>query len=172
MTNILPQESQKEMLELSRARFVIITSVIFIAASLLAYGALLPSYLVLHFNPGPVTVPSTVSPVEIANDKTALIHSQNLLNMLAPVVAPVTPSAAIRTALSLRPQGVHIDHISYQAGKSGQIVLQGVADTTDAIDAYRTALLTSKQFSAVDVPVGVLIGSDNGRFDVRLSGSF
>lgn len=172
MANILPPDAEKKMIELSRARYIIVSSTILIIVACIVAGALLPSYLVLHFNPGSIAVPNTITDSEISADKQALIGSQSLLNAFAPSVAVVTPSDAIRVALSLRPQGIHVDHISYTAGKTGTLILQGYADTTDAINAYRTVLLSSKHFTGVDVPVGVLIGSANGRFDVTLSGNF
>ena len=172
MANILPPDAEKKMIELSRARYVIISSTILIIVAAIVAGSLLPSYLVLHFNPGGIVIPNTITDSEISADKQALMGSQSLLNVFAPSVAPVTPTDAIRTALTLRPQGIHVDHVSYTAGTTGTIILQGYADNTDAINAYKAALLSSKHFSAVDVPVGVLVGSDNGRFDVTLSGAF
>ena len=172
MANILPYSSQKKMSKLSRAQFVIVTSSVLSLASLIVYGALLPSYLVLYLNPGSVVAANNISHDQITSEKAALSHSQSLLNTFAPAVSSVTPTDAIRTALALQPPGIHIDHISYSAGKNGKLILQGAMDTTDAINKFRTALLSSKKFTSVDVPVGVLVGSEDGRFDVTLLGAF
>ena len=69
MTNILPHTSQKKVALLTRAHFVIVASIVLSLASFVAYGALLPSYLILNLNTGTVAQQNTFSSDEIKADK-------------------------------------------------------------------------------------------------------
>ena len=90
--------------------------------------------------------------------------------MFAPLVeATTTPSAALARALSLRPSGVIVDHISYTPGS---LVLAGLSKSREGVGIYRKALAADPTFSSVVVPIGDLAGAQGGRFSMTLSGRF
>ncbi len=169
MANILPPDIQKKINAQRRARFIIIGSIVSLISSGVVIGALLPSYVVLHaYQLAPVT--ATAQPSGRSHDETTvLLRTQSMLDDLTPLIATSTPTEAIRAALALKPRGIHIDHINYQAGR---LLIQGAADDSADVSSYRTALAADKHFSQATVPVGALLGSVNGRFDITLLGSF
>lgn len=168
MTNVLPPEAEKELWRIYRARFILAGSAVAIIAALLSALSLLPSYLALHANEE--TPSEQTERVTSAKDQEDIRRAQAILTTFAPFVqATTTPSLAVIRALSLRPAGVTVDHISYMPGS---LIVSGASKTREGVGAYRKTLSADPLFSSVTVPVGDLAGSQGGRFSMTLSGGF
>ncbi len=168
MTNVLPPEAAQELWSIQRARFIIVGSAVALAAAALAAAALLPGYVVLHTIAAPDIGP--VMPVEVAHDKQAIEQARAYLEVMRPIVgATTTPVGALTAALALRPVGVFVDRISY---RDGSIVLGGSANSRERVNAYQKALTSDGRFSSIIVPVGDLVGNEEKRFSITLSGDF
>ncbi len=173
MSNLLPDDAKKEIWSMYRARFTVAGSYIAILAALLCALSLLPSYLALHADAGAGATSSTSSNKATDTDHAAIVAVQSIVASLSPIVAATTsPAAAIAEALSLRPSGITVDHITYSGGDPGTIMLVGSAATREAINGYRQALSADPHFKSVSVPVGDLAGAPGGRFSLTLSGTF
>ena len=159
------------MISTMRARFIIVGSLVFLICAGISAFSLAPSYFVLIANaPGSAPAIAPVSAADHALDVAAISHTKALLTQIAPLAGTSTAATdAITTALSLRPAAVHIDQITYTPGS---LMLVGSADTNSAISAYQSALSANPTFTSVSIPVGALVGTDGGRFSVRLSGGF
>ena len=173
MTNLLPEKAQRVVWSGVRARFVMTGALLMIAAAGLAVLALAPTYAVFAFASAASAAPSVSRPALDPSDVTNIAHTQGLVSQLLPLVSATTsPTDAITLALSKLSRGVKVDHITYTPGHPTSLMLVGTADTREAINAYRDALLTDKHFGSVTVPVGALVGADGGRFTVTLTGAF
>ena len=172
MANVLPQEIQKRIVTVQRARYIIAGSVVLTAAAVISLIALLPNYILVTSSRGD-SASNNLSQAEIAKDTTYLSDltaTQATLGEIAPLVSSSTsPSAAIIAALILRPKGISIDQLTYAPGS---LIVSGSAVQGSAIDAYRSALAGDPHFTSAVVPVGVLLGNENGRFSITLSGTF
>ena len=155
-----------------RTRFAIAGSFVALSAAALCALALLPSYLALHA--GDATNSASSTPQSVANeaDRAAIQSIQTMLKTLAPLTATSTPTSAIIQALSLRPSGITVDHITYSGGNSGMIMLVGSTATREAINAYKQALSADSRWKTVSVPIGDLTGDPGARFSITLSGAF
>ena len=148
----------------SRARFILMGSAVAIVSAGLSANS-----------SGTSATAIASSAAGRASDNAAIAHAKLLENELSPIVSPAsttTPTFAITAALSMRPQGVRVDQITYTAGSPASLMLVGSADTTSGISAYRTALSADPIFASVSVPVGALVGTEGGRFSITLSGKF
>lgn len=172
MSNLLPPGLRKTLWWDSLHRMLLAVSLLFLGASAITTLALLPSLLVFRVaSSGSAAQPGTsgAPPADISVISTA----QQLLVQLSPVAGTSTaPIEAITAALSARPQGVAIDHITYSGGPSSSLILSGTAARKESVNEYKTALVADKRFSAVSVPVAALLGADSGRFTVTLGGIF
>jgi type II secretory pathway pseudopilin PulG len=162
------------MVRSARARFVLAASTVLLICAGIAALMLLPSYFVLTASEHRANSSAApLSSAQRASDTAAITHVKSLLKQLSPLVAAsTTPTDAIEGALSLRPTGVRIDQVTYTSGAPATLMLVGSADTNGAISKYQTALAADPIFTSVSIPVGALVGTDGGRFSVRLSGAF
>lgn len=155
-----------------RARFVIVGSLVALAAASLSALSLLPSYLALHAA-APVNMPSSTAKAAGSEaDRAALASIRAMVETLSPLIATTTPTAAITRALSVRPSAVSIDHITYSAGNPGMIILAGTAATREALGGYRQTLSADSLWKTVFVPIGDLTGEPGARFSISLSGNY
>ena len=172
MANVIPEKMHRDMNRYDRARFILTGAVVFLVCAGVAFLLLLPSYfanLMDEHQAVPMSAPITAA--EQAKDAAAIVHTNALLAVLAPIVkATSTPTDVITDALALRPSGVRIDQIIYNAGKTSSLMLSGAADTNSEINEYQTALSADSRFTSVSVPVGALVGTDGGRFSITLFG--
>ncbi len=172
MSNLLPNEAKKHVWRMYRVRFVIAGSLVALLAAGLCALSLLPSYLALHaaktVNPPPGAPVSGASEA----DRAAISSIQTMIKALSPLVATTTPTEAIVRALSLRPSGISIDHITYSAGNPATIILMGSAATREAINGYRQTLSGDPRWKTVSVPIGYLTVEPGARFSITLSGTF
>ncbi len=174
MANVIPQDMKKDVWVHTRARFIIVGSLVAMIVAGISLFALLPSYLFLIFSTSTsrAVAPSS-STGTVVSDRADLTRSSALLGQLAPLVsATSTAGGAIQRVVALRPIGIYIEHITYTAGAPSSLMLVGAADTNTAISLYRTALLGDPRFIHVSVPVGALVGAIGGHFSITISGKF
>ena len=172
MSNILPHEAKSRVWRMYRMRFAIVGSLVGLLVAGFSALSLLPSYLALHAADTDRSASSTPQRVANETDRAAILSIQTMLKALSPVIATSTPTSAIIQALSLRPSGITVDHITYSAGKPGTILLAGSAATREAINGYRQLLSGDSHWKTVSVPVGDLTGEPGARFSITLSGAF
>jgi hypothetical protein len=170
MSNILPQEAQKAVWSMHRARFIVAGSAVAVIAAAISAAALAPSYLTLAVGQGFSPASGGSGSASDQADRDAIIHTQAILGTLAPLVsATTTPTDAVSVTLALRSAGVSVNHITYA---SGSMIVSGTAAAREAIDAYRQALGADPHFTNASVPVGDLAGAPGGSFTITLSGNF
>ncbi len=170
MSNLLPEKNQKQLLYANRARILLASSYLMLGAAIFSACALLPGYIVLVS-----TRPKDAAQTAIMQSKTEekdLKRAQNLLTQLSPAFSSTTPSQVILSVISEKPRNARVDHISYTAGRAGNLQISGSAATRDDINAFRDNLSKDSHFSKVSVPVGALIGAQGGQFTITLKGSF
>lgn len=170
MTNILPLEAQKKVWSMYRSRFLITASLVSLALSTLAALVLVPSFLALELAAPPISDAVAHSRENTPTDIAIISRTQALAGALSPILAATSsPSQRIREALSAKPQGVSVTHITYTSQPS-MITLSGTA-SRDTISAFRDTLAKDPLFTNVSVPVDSLIGASNSftmSFGVRL----
>ena len=172
MANLLTAEARKTLLRDARARFVLAASAMLLIVAGIAALSLVPSYAAIRSREGSVSASSMVSPTN-ASTSASMKQTQALVKKLFPLIAATSsPLGAIKAALSDRPTGIEVDHISLAGGTGSTIIITGVASGRDAINAYRSVLGADPHFTKVSVPVGALIGAEGGQFSVTLSGTF
>lgn len=171
MSNVLPQDGQKKIWTMYRSRFVLVTSIMLLALAAFAAAALIPTA---------VAVISTESAAEMSQDDAieneaalAIDYAQALIQELGPrLSATSSPLETVIFALQARPGGVRVNRINYVAGEEEyRITFLGSAVRED-VSAYRDALTRSGRFSGVAVPVGALVGANDGNFSIVMTGQF
>lgn len=171
MTNLLPEKTRTRLLRLHLYRFVSFVSFALAALAVLFMLALLPAYLALHAERATLaqaSPPSSLSDEERV-DRTEGARVKTMLSDLA-IAAPATStiSSAVSATLSLKPQGVFIDRISFSPHMG--LIVAGRASGRDAIQGFRTALLSdTERVAAVSVPVASLLGAEEGRFTITIT---
>ena len=143
-------------------------TLMFLAA--IAVFVLASSYIFLYAASNRTVSPESAKSTEQA----ALLNAQALITTLSPMLASSTssPSVAIATALSRKPKGVIVQEIRYDNGTPSTLTLVGSASARDAINAFRQSLGQEALFTAVNVPVGDLLGTAGNNFTMSLSGTF
>ena len=174
MANILPSETRRDIRRATLARLALALSMLMIICALLTYVIFLPSYIGLVSAPHAASPSATSITKEQQTLDTAVVrHVNSLLTAIGPgIMASSTPVDIIESALAARPAGVHVVQIMYSNGTPSSLVLSGTSDTDTGINDYRAALAANPQFASVTVPVGALVGTDNGRFSITITGTF
>ena len=171
MSNVLTPEAKHAVWRTYRARFILTASLVAILCALLSLLALLPTYLALYAGSAPAGDDSG-NPADAA-DRTAITQTRSLLGILTPLTnSSTTPSSIVERALALRPPGVRVNRISYDAGDPSTLVISGTSLARDGVGAYRAALAKDQGFKSVSVPVSDLIGAQDGHFALTISGTF
>lgn len=169
MANLLPQESLLEVWVKFRSRLILAIAFLLLFLAALAAGSLLPSYVSLI---APPSAQENEESQESALQRGALLRAQGIVNVISPVLTSTSsPSKAVNEAIELLPAGVSLSRISVDT-KSGTMILTGGSPKRDAINEFRDLLLGSGRYRSVSVPVSALIGSQEGKFTITLSGSF
>jgi hypothetical protein len=171
MSNLLPQQFQKQLWAGYRARFVTVGSMLFICVAIITALALLPSYIILITN----YPRQTISKDQQQKNDTDLIDlatAQILVIQYGPMMSDKPTTEVVIDILQLRPAGVKVDKIAYTAGTVATLVVSGAATSRESINMYREAIVATGRFKSVTIPVGDLIGVKGGRFTVTISGQF
>lgn len=172
MSNVLPEEAKRDAWRTYRARMIIAGSLVALLAAALSLVALLPSYLVLA-DSGRASNARSLQQATDQIERDALAQVRSLLTIIAPVLsASTTPSEVAAAALSYRPAHILIDDVSFRVGSPGTVVIRGTAQSREAINEYRQALMKDLRFKSVSVPVGDLARAEDGHFSITLTGDF
>lgn len=135
---------------------------------------LLPSYVIVKKNQ--MNIGSNVksnAPIASAADRALIKRIQSRVDVLSPFAgATSTPSSLIKAVLAPRPSGVSVNHVTFTGGKTFTIMLTGTAVSPDKIGNYQASLAQNPSFTGVSVPVGALAGTNDGHFNVTISGIF
>lgn len=171
MANVIPREGLSKIQKRNNARFLFLGSLMFAAAAVVAILAILPAYVSVRIARAAVDSATEQAANEsMSADQDAAVRTQGLLTNLGSVAnATTSPSSALTTALAQKPIDASITLITYNAN-ARSIVLTGTSDRREAVNAFRDALEASGRFAGVAVPVAALVGAQEGRFTVTLSG--
>jgi len=171
MANVLPFEEKKRLSRRMFARFIFVLSLTLILGAVIASLALLPAILQVRIAQEALTSPENEVARTARDDQAKGARAQILMDALSPIVlATSTPATeALDAALALKPASVSISNISYGPGS---IQLSGVSNNRQAVNAFRDALEKDSHFKTVAVPVAALVGTQDGRFTMTLTGNY
>lgn len=166
MANVLPT-ARTVLARRMRARFVIVCGLTLASAAVVAILSLLPTFISISVaRAGLASQTQEGAPLEQAEAARTLA----LIQTLNTFVSTTSPSATLEGALALRPQGVSVTSVRYVSGKPASLVLSGTSARREGVNAYRDALVHDGRFGKVSVPVAALVGTQEGRFSITLSG--
>lgn len=170
MSNVLPLKHRK--IEVGRVwtRFLFVGALIFVGGAVVAMLALLPALISVRVARANIeTADATYS---ASSDQSAAKRTHALLGVLGPIVAATSsPTDTLVTVLARKPADVSLETITY-AGDRSSIVLSGVSKRREGVSEYRDALEEMGRFSSVAVPVAALVGTQEGKFTITLTGTF
>jgi len=171
MSNVLPTEHKKKETGRLWTRFLLVGAVMLAGGAVVATLAILPAFISVRIARAGI---ETSEAARLASgDQSAAARAQVLLGILGSIAAATSsPSGVLAGALSLKPANISVNTIIYTGGGQGKIVLSGVAGRREAVSEYRDALSGSGRFVDVAVPVAALVGTQEGKFTITLSGSF
>lgn len=173
MANVIPKEGLLSLRRRMNARLMLVGALVMLIAALLGIIAILPAYISINVSRAALessTEAETQSPSE---DQAAAKQAQGLITLLTPLaIATSSPATALETALSQKPVGVSITSISFVGGAKRTLMLSGISSRREAVNQFRDALEKTGLFSSVAVPVAALVGTQDGRFTVTLTGTF
>mgnify|MGYP003394856770 FL=1 len=171
MANVIPFEEKKALLKRQRARFVFMGGLTLLMGALVASVALAPALIAARINQASLQVSVEQVRAEVASDQAVHVRTQGLVDALTPILTATTsPVTLLTAALSIKPPGLSITSATFSGGSTGSIVLSGVSQNRQAVNAYRDALEQEGHFTSVTIPVAALVGTQEGRFTVTLSG--
>lgn len=167
MSNVLPTEDKKAVWKLYRMNFVFAGALVALASALLCAALLAPSFFALLLS----GVHADVKKGERDNtNRTMLIQTQALLGAVASFsLSTSTPSRQIEVALSVKPSGIVVHHITYTSADEATLIVSGTATSNTDIKAYQDALRTLLPLAKISVPVSALAGADNGEFAITIT---
>jgi Tfp pilus assembly protein PilN len=169
MANVLPPEEKKRVLREVRSRFVLTFAMTLLIGATVASLCLVPALISVRLATNSIPQDAELSQT-VRDDQAKHARAFALVSALNPVVlATTTPSASVAAALAAKPAGVSVTGINYSKGR---LLLNGVSRDRQAVNDYREALEADTRFSSVSVPVAALVGTQDGRFTITLSGQF
>lgn len=172
MSNVLPPEARLTMMRRARARFVLVGALVLLSCAVVALLSLLPAFVSISVARSSLSEESSEERTA-REDQTAIARAQTLVQVLNPLAGATTsPVAVLNEVLTRRPAGLSVTSITYTGGSTDTFLLSGTSARRDAVGTYRDALRASGKFNEVAVPVGALVGAQDGRFSITLSGSF
>jgi len=172
MANVLPLAGKKAVEKRMRARFLLIGSLAIAVAAIVAILSVVPAFMSVRIAHASLESSLQESAGSQSEDQAAAARAQALIGAFKSIAsATSSPSDALAAALAQKPAGISITAITYTSGKN-EIVLSGLAARREAVNQFRDMLEKTGRFSGVAVPVGALVGTQEGRFTVTLSGAF
>lgn len=155
------------------ARFLLIGSLMLAASAILAILAILPAYISVSISRATLESSTEAAVQSPSGDQAAAQRTQSFITLLKPLAsATSSPATTLVTALTQKPAGVSITSISFVGGAKQTLILSGVSSRREAVNQFRDALEKTGLFSSVAVPVAALVGTQEGRFTITLTGSF
>ncbi|MEK7509925.1 MAG: hypothetical protein AAB605_04435 [Patescibacteria group bacterium] len=170
MSNVLPLKYRS--IEVGRlwTRFLFVGACVLTGGAIVALLALLPALISVRV--ARTNIHSSDSARIASEDQSAAKRAQALLSVLNPIAsATSSPTDALVVALAPRPADISIETITYTSDRSS-LVLSGVSERREAVSEYRDALEEIGRFSSVAVPVSALVGTQEGKFTITLTGRF
>lgn len=169
MANVLPPEEKKRLVREVRSRVLLTFALVLLVGALVAIACIIPALISVQFAISDIPDDAELSQVA-RDDQAKHARALALVTALNPIVlATTTPSRSLAAALAVKPAGVSVTSITYSRG---EIRLSGVSRNRQAVNDFREALEADRRFTSVSVPVAALIGSQDGRFTITLSGLF
>ncbi|MDO8562044.1 MAG: hypothetical protein Q7S05_04455 [bacterium] len=179
MANVLPKETIQSVWRDYRNRLILVSALVFLAIAALAFLSLLPAYVVLKVeenseaNQASATSTQSNPNPQSRTERNDITRAQTLLVRATQIVfATSSPTEVFGAALALRPDGVTVSKITFVSGGKGTVEIIGESMSRDSINNYREALSKDKRFKSVSVPVGALVGGEDGKFTITLTGDF
>lgn len=169
MANVLPPEERKRLGRRFRARFMLVGALVLCLSAGVAMLALLPSLISVRIAEGTLQKTQAALSERIQDDQIKQVRATALVASLQGALATSSPIEVVGVAIGLKPGAARLSSVSYSKGK---IVLSGASPQRDAVSTYRDALEKSDRFTSVTVPVAALIGTQEGRFTITLTGAF
>ncbi len=168
MSNVLPEEQKKHLNRTVRTRYVLVLALALGISAVVAAAALVPAFLSVRI--AQAAVHADQAGTANHDDQAQLSKAQAYTNALSPLLAATsTPSETLGVALGLKPSGISVTSMSYS---KGTIVLNGTSQSREGVSVYRDALQKSGRFLTVAVPVAALVGVQEGRFSITLTGAY
>ena len=169
MSNVLPEEAKKKLYRSMRMRFVLMLALVLALCALIAAAALAPVFVSIRIAQASVQRAQDTSGVS-HDDQAKVAHAQVYVDALSPMIgATSSPSYILSVAIGLKPTAISITSMSYARGT---IVLNGTSRSREAVSVFRDALQANPRFTTVAVPVAALVGVQEGRFTMTLSGAY
>lgn len=169
MSNVLPPEAKKQLDRAARWRALFVLGCAGTLAAFIAVLSLMPTFIAIASARASLDAPSVEEVGTAREFQVQARRAQSLVDALQPLVmASSTPSGMLADALAVVPEGVSIGMITYQAAQE-TLILSGEAPQRASVNAYRDALEKSARFKKVEIPVGALAGTQEGRFTVTLT---
>lgn len=157
MANILPDNLRR----LNKRRYVIrLSTVVFygLAFVLVVCTALIvPSYFLLNEEAKALTAERVRMETDVVDTDFRVLPLGEITERAKELTLGVdrfSPTSHIQTIVGTLPQGVSLNSISFEKGESMYtFTISGMADTREALVAFRDALDGLTRFSGVDLPV-------------------
>lgn len=166
MANVLPGAHTTNARRM-RARLIMVLGLTLSAAAVVAILALLPAFMSISIaRAGLASESGSEAPTEQAEAARTLA----LVKTLEAFAGTTSPSAVVPEVLALRPQGVVVTSVRYSSGVPASLVISGLSAQREGVSGYRDALVADGRFGKVSVPVAALVGTQDGRFSITLSG--
>lgn len=166
MANVLPH-ARTILLRRMYARLIIVVGLTLAGMALIAILALLPAYIATSVARAGV---SSVESASASEEQVEAARALALIQTLRQFATTTDASSVLLDALARAPEGVAITAIRYNGGDSASFVLSGTSARREGVNRYRDILLADQRFGSVTVPVAALVGTQEGRFSITLSG--
>lgn len=173
--NLLPESARASVAAAYRNNILLVGALTLLFIACMALLALAPATLVSsEKNAAAELTVFEPRSAQSVQDRENALETQSLLALFAPLATSTTPvTRAIEETLLLRPPGVSVEAVSFTKGAKGTLVISGISNGRDALNAYKIALLNRGIFNRVSVPVNALVGaSSGGVFSITLTGEF
>jgi len=169
-----------EQLRIRRAEYTnrILTGsfVIIMSASLIAFLAILPAYILIRSERVSLesqnqAIAESVSASQSNSDRDDLIDTRQRIEVIDKTLnSSGVALQIVRSLVELRPEDLYIQSIQYTAGKRDTTRISGVVESRARIQEYISSLNTSGLFDSVSVPVSALADAADGIFVITASG--
>lgn len=166
MSNVLPASARKIQVRRFRLRVLAVGAAMIALAGVVATLSLLPALISIRIAES--SVARSVAEASAKEEQAQAFRAQNIIDATMPLAtATSSPMDVLFFALGEKPAAVSITGmmVAYNS-----ITLSGESTSRVALNAYRDSLEASGRFGSVVVPVAALVGAQDGRFTVTLSG--
>lgn len=166
MANVLPSARTTLALRM-RARYIIVLGLTLSASAFVAILALLPAFISISIARAGLTAESTH---EAPTEQVEAARTLALIQTLSAFAGTTSPATVVPSVLALRSPGISVTSIRYTSGAPASLILSGTSAAREGVSGYRDALVSDGRFGKVSVPVAALVGTQEGRFSITLSG--